>query len=88
MPVAPYKNAGVTPDSSSGYFLSVTPSDTVLLPCLSKSIAAFTSGTIAVLSEHGDVVTLPAGPAGYEYPVHVQRVLNTGTTAQGIVAYF
>lgn len=83
-----YFSHATTPDSSSGYPYLVTPSDTGTLPFLTRSFTVAVSGTVAILSEHGETLILPAMPNGFEWPIHAQQILATGTTATGIVALF
>lgn len=77
-----------SPDSSSGDFEVVTPSDANELRFVTRAVQIATSGTLAVVNEKGDTVDLPAFPDGHTFPARVRRILATGTTADGIVAYY
>ncbi|MCA3716897.1 MAG: hypothetical protein IM674_01455 [Brevundimonas sp.] len=67
---------------------AVTPSDTVDLSAVAKSLYVGGPGDVRVQPAGGGAaVTLSAHPIGY-LPVQVSRVLATGTTATSIVALF
>lgn len=68
--------------------VAVTPSDTVDLTFISTQIAAATSGVISCnLQFSGSAVLIPVA-AGVPVRVRVRRILATGTTATGIVAFW
>ena len=47
-----------------------------------------TVGQINCITEGGDNVLFQNVPSGTILPVKIKRVLNTGTTAQGLIALF
>lgn len=89
------------PSDPARLAFAVTPSDTMDLtnagntnptPSYAKSLYVGTSGNIAIIAAgdksnngQGTSVTFSNVPAGW-FPVQVRRVLNTGTSASGIVA--
>ncbi|WPZ23565.1 hypothetical protein T7987_17825 (plasmid) [Sulfitobacter faviae] len=62
----------------------VTPSDAADLPQMTRGVMVAYVGDLAVVLKSGDAVTLPALSPGVIYPIHIARVLATGTTATGI----
>lgn len=89
MPITdPYSAHAASPSSPARRAESVTPSDTVDLNAVAKSLYVGGPGDVRVLpAGGGTAVTLSAHPIGY-LPVQVSRVLATGTTATAIVALF
>ena len=67
----------------------ISPSDTVNFAKAARGISFGTAGTLAVETIGGDTVTIPSGSlaAGVIHPIHVRKVLSTGTTAGDIVGY-
>lgn len=68
--------------------LSVTPDDDTTLSPETSGIYVGTTGDIAVQFFDGSTVTIPDVPAGAVLDISVVKVLETGTTADGIVALF
>lgn len=70
----------------------VTPSDSVNIPNVSNGInrgcVLFIGGfgDLAVETSGGDTLTFKNVPDGTFFPVHVVKVLSTGTTATDIIA--
>lgn len=65
---------------------SVTPSDTVDLPNVTRGIYVGTSGDVRVDLKGGTTVTFRALAAGLQHGMAVTRVHATGTTATDILA--
>lgn len=68
----------------------VTPNDDTDLATNSRGISFAEAGDLAVLLvADSEPVVIPEGSlaAGSIHPLRVRRVLNTGTTATGIVSY-
>ncbi|MBL3705556.1 hypothetical protein GI582_22905 [Sulfitobacter sp. BDSS02] len=65
----------------------VTPDDGADLPNASRALNVAQSGTVRVTTVGGDTETLFLA-AGIAFPVRVQRIWSSGTTATGIVAMF
>lgn len=63
----------------------VTPSDTEYLPA-TKALFVSVAGDVAVEMLDGTQVTFTDLAASVLHPLSVQRVLETGTTATGIIA--
>lgn len=65
---------------------AITPSDTVALtrPCQSFTVGV--AGNVSVLTAAGETVVIPV-IAGFVYPLLVNRVNATGTTATGVVGF-
>lgn len=69
--------------------LAVTPSDTVDLAGITRGIYVGGSGNVVVIfadDVDANTVTLTGLAAGVWHPMQVRRILNTSTTATGIVA--
>ncbi|GEM_PF-2048111 len=64
----------------------VSPDDETDLPFRTRALLVGVGGDIAAVMADGDTVTLPALRAGVIYPVCVDRVLATGTSAESVVA--
>ena len=71
-------------DSPASDAANVTPSDTTDLPVKPRAIYVNGAGDMAVVM-NGATVTLTV-PAGTLLPIRPVRILETGTTATGIVA--
>lgn len=72
----------------SGVFYPVTPNDTETLQHgLCRSIYVGTAGVLRVRNLAGDIVTFQSQAAQY-HPLRVRQILETGTTATGIVALY
>jgi hypothetical protein len=65
---------------------TVSPSDTVSLTKVSRAIYVGTVGTLSCLMMDGTTVALPTTVAGTIYPLRVERVNLTGTSATNIRA--
>ena len=57
-----------------------TKSDTAKLPIPSRGLLIATAGDLRVTDMSGEVVTIPAVPAGI-FPIECTKVWSTGTTA-------
>lgn len=81
--------AGRSSDISSAYEArAVTPHDSTMLTggtCRALYVGA--TGNIAVLMASGSTVTFSNVPVGI-FPIQVQRVNSTNTTASNIVALY
>jgi len=64
----------------------ITPSDAVDLPFASRALYVGNAGNLKVRMLDGSIVTYANVQAGAQYPLRVDRVLATGTTATAIVA--
>lgn len=67
--------------------VAVTPSDATVLPGVTRSIFIGTAGDVAVRMASGTTITFTSVGAGV-FPVQVDQVLSTGTTALNIVALY
>lgn len=79
--------SGRSTDVATAYgAVAVTKSDaTVIPPTRALSIGA--TGDVAVRMVNGDLITFSTVAAGI-WPVQVNKVLSTGTTATGITALY
>lgn len=66
---------------------AVVPSDANDLTNVTRALICGADGNIAVNMRGGGSITF-AAKAGSLYPISVSRVLSTGTTATGIVAFW
>lgn len=64
----------------------VTPSDSVDLAIVPRALFVGQTGNLAAIMAGGQTVAFQNVQTGSILPVRVQRVLQTGTTATGIVA--
>lgn len=76
MQIAPYRGA-----------VAVTPHDTNLIP-VTRALYIGGAGNVVVRTVKGEQVTLTAVLAGTIYPIAVDRVLSTNTTATAILALY
>lgn len=67
---------------------AVTKSDTVALTNVCRALYVGGAGNAAVLMADGTTVTLTGLLAGNVYPVALQRVNSTNTTATNMVALY
>ena len=67
--------------------IAVTPSDTDDLAYISRGLNVAASGTVHVTTHGGTTATIFVA-AGIVFPIRVERIWATGTTATGIVAMF
>lgn len=74
-------------DSPAAAAFAITPSDSTDLPFATRALNVAQTGAIAVLTIRGDTATVFVA-AGSAFPIRVQRVLATGTTALGIVGLY
>ena len=79
--------SGRSTDISTGYgAVAVTKSDSTVFPT-TRGLGIGVTGDVAVRMANGDLITFTAVPAGI-FPVQVNKVLSTGTTATGISALY
>lgn len=64
---------------------TITPSDSEMLNFATRGIFVGEGGNIAVRMLSGDVITLNNAPSGIVYALRITQVLETGTTATGLV---
>lgn len=64
----------------------ITPNDTAELSFTTRAIYVGSGGDVSLRLIRGDVVTLSNLQAGVIYPLRVDQVLATGTTAGNLVA--
>lgn len=70
----------------NGVFSAITPDDDTDLAAPTRSIYVGGAGDVAVRNAAGDDITFAGVPAGAVLPIVTSRVLETGTTATGLVA--
>ena len=80
---APARGGFAVTPSNSTTFDNVGPNNPP-----ARSLYVGGAGNVAVRFVDGSTVTFTAVPAGMILPVHVDRVLATGTTATGIVGLY
>ena len=83
MPTPIFQDVG----GSAKIFSAVTPSDTVDLPFTTVGLRIAGAGTVTVRDASGNSTTFTGVLAGETLPIAAVRVLYTGTTATGIIAY-
>lgn len=77
-------------ESPASNIALVTPHDTNELGYATRGISFGTAGALKVKTRGGQTVTIPDGAlaAGIIHPIEVVQVFDTGTDADGIVAYW
>lgn len=78
-----------TPDSTSDFFVAVTPNDSADLTngeCRALYIGG--AGNIVIRNKDATSITFTAVTAGSILPCRTSRVLSTSTTATSIVALY
>jgi hypothetical protein len=83
MPTPTFQDIG----GSARIFRAVTPSDTTDLPFATIGLRIAGAGNVAVHDASGNATTITGVLAGETLPIVAVRVLATGTTATGIIAY-
>lgn len=66
--------------------VSVTPNDSTVL-VTTRSLFVGVSGNLAVQMADGETITFTNVPVGI-FPIQVDKVLSTGTTATNIIALY
>lgn len=69
-------------------WVSVTPSNTTILPAGCRGLYIGGAGNVAMADADGAVVTFTAVPVGTFMPVAPTKVMSTNTTATLIVALY
>jgi hypothetical protein len=77
---------GLTSPANGG--VAVTPSDSADLTDTTRALYVGGDGNVSVIMRGGQTVTFTGMKAGVIYPLRVNRVRATGTTATGIVALY
>lgn len=80
-----YKDIGSNP---AVMYEVITPSDTVDLSPYARALRIGITGDVTVLNSRGESVLFTAVLAGETLPCMVKRVMDTGTDADNIVAYY
>lgn len=82
--MAAFRSANATAPAHGA--VSVTPSDSTTL-VTTRSIYIGVSGDVAVQMADGQIITFVGVPVGI-FPLQVDKVLATGTTATNIIALY
>lgn len=72
-------------ESPASRISEIVPSDTTPLPFATRAIAAETSGYVELRTVSGDTGRIFV-TAGAPFPIRATHVMETGTTATGLVA--
>lgn len=64
---------------------TIVPSDTFNLARTTRAVYVGQTGDVRAITSAGDMVTFSNMQGGSVYPIRVQRILQTGTTATGLV---
>jgi hypothetical protein len=80
-----FKNHQASLESPASRLAVVTPSDTEVLPFATRAITAETAGHVQVRTVAGDTGRIFMA-AGVPFPLRVDQIMATGTTATGLVA--
>jgi hypothetical protein len=81
-----YNGAGL--ESPATRWFAITPNDGADLAIKPRALYVGGAGNVAISNAEGDSAVLVAVPAGTQLSVRPDRVLNTGTTATGIVGLY
>ncbi|MEM9247686.1 MAG: hypothetical protein AAGB05_03205 [Pseudomonadota bacterium] len=76
-----------TPDAPATSVVELVPNDSADLAHVTLGLNVSTPGTVRVTTLAGDVVDVYVA-AGVAFPIRVERVWATGTTATGIRALY
>lgn len=68
-------------------FAPVVPSDAADLPSPCQGIMVTVAGNVVCRNLAGQDITIPV-PVGVILPISTRRILATGTTATGIIAFW
>lgn len=82
-----YEQSAHDPLTSPKRWFTVTPHDTDLLAHKPLYLRVNGAGAIRIVNDAGDDVTLDAA-AGERFDCRPDKVMATGTTATGIVAFY
>lgn len=76
--------------SGSGDWIDVTPHDTneLIAGSLTKGFQCRVGGDVSVITEKGQVITIPNCVGGVQHAGRFKSIRATNTTATGIVAFF
>lgn len=83
-----FKNLSDSPDFSARKLVTVTPHNSNDLAYTTKALFIGTGGNIVVLAEDDTVAVTLKVTDGQILPVRARRVLETNTTATGIVGMY
>lgn len=83
-----FKNQLRNLTSPATHAAEIVPDDGTDLQHLTRGLYVGATGTVVVLMASGQTVTLSNLIPGVIYPLRVARILATGTTAQGLVAFW
>lgn len=82
--MAAYRDANATAPAHGA--VSITPNDSTVF-AVTRSVYVGTAGALAVRMADGMTITFPTVGAGI-FPIQVDQVLSTGTTALNIIALY
>ena len=74
-------------NSPPSHLVSISPDDTTDIPVASRGVNVAGAGSLRVTTVGGDTETIHVA-AGIVFPLRVQRIWATGTTATGIVVMY
>lgn len=74
-----------TVESPADDAFAITASNTTVFTEIPRAIYVGGAGNLAVVMASGETITFTGVVAGQVYPIRVQQVLSTGTTATGLV---
>ena len=80
-----YQNSGSAPSREC---VNITPNDNTDLDPYARSIRVGVAGNVTIQTPRGESVLFVGAGAGEIIPVHVKRLMATGTTATDIVALY
>jgi hypothetical protein len=81
----PFANHPTTLGSPAQTAIVITPSDTIPLTDAVRSVYVGSAGNLRVRMVSGAIVTFTAVLAGTIYPLRIDQVFVTGTTAGGLI---
>lgn len=80
-----YQGVGSAPAQDA---VTVTPSDvTIFVPHL-RALRVGTGGEVVIITPRGTTLTFQNVQNGETLPIAAAKVLDTGTTASGIIGYY
>lgn len=72
-------------DCPPSRIFTIAPDDALELDISTRAIMVTSSGDVAIETVDGDTGVLPGLTSGIQYAIRARKILQTGTTAVGIV---
>lgn len=70
------------------YAFAITPDDDANLAHVTRGLFVGAGGTVVAVFQDGGTVTFDTMATGQTYDLQVERILDTGTSAEGLVGLY